>query len=180
MDRLVPNWADVASRRAVLAIVVASAFTALAALAALSGCSGREPAPRFSYTLLDGARASTDSLRGKVVLVNFWATSCTACVNEMPQFVATHRKFQARGLETLAVAMRYDAPASVSHFAQDRQLPFGVVIDNTGAIAQAFAGVQATPTTYVIDKRGAIVQRIVGKPDFHELHLLVGKLLTET
>ena len=174
MDRLVPNWADVASRRAVLAILVATA------LAALAGCSGREPAPRFSYTLLDGAQASTDSLRGKVVLVNFWATSCSLCVHEMPQFVATHRKFQGRGFETLAVAMRYDAPASVAHFAQERQLPFGVVIDNTGAIAKAFPGVQATPTTFVIDKRGAIVKRIVGEPDFRELHLLVDKLLTET
>ena len=170
MDRLMPKWADLAPRRAVLAILV---------VAALVGCSGREPAPRFSYTLLDGTRASTDSLRGKVVLVNFWATSCTVCVHEMPQFAATHRKFQARGFETLAVAMRHDAPASVSHFAQDRQLPFGVVIDNTGSIAKAFSGVQATPTTFVIDKRGAIVKRIVGEPDFRELHVLVDKLLAE-
>ena len=170
MDRLVPKWADLAPRRALLAILF---------VAALAGCSGREPAPRFSYTLLDGVRASTDSLRGKVVLVNFWATSCTPCVQEMPQIVATHRKFQARGFETLAVAMRYDAPASVSHFAQEMQLPFGVVIDNTGAIAQAFPGVQVTPTAFVIDKRGAIVKRIVGEPDFRELHLLVDKLLAE-
>ena len=171
MDRLVPRWADVAPRRVVLAILVA---------ATLAGCSGSEPAPRFNYTLLDGARGSTESLRGKVVLVNFWATSCALCVREMPQLVATHRKFQARGFETLAVAMRYDAPASVSHFAQDRQLPFGVVIDNTGSIAQAFPGVQVTPTTFVIDKRGAIAKRIVGEPDFNALHLLVDKLLAET
>ena len=170
MHRLVPRWTDVAPRRAVLATFVA---------AALSGCSDREPVPRFSYTLLDGVRASSDSLRGKVVLVNFWATSCALCVHEMPQIVATHRKFQARGFETLAVAMRYDAPASVSHFAQSRQLPFGVVIDNTGAIAQTFPGVRVTPTTFVIDKRGAIVKRIVGEPDFRELHLLVDKLLAE-
>ena len=171
MDRLVPKWADLAPRRALLVVLFVTA---------LAGCSGREPAPRFSYTLLDGARASSDSLRGKVVLVNFWATSCAACVQEMPQIVATHRKFQARGFETLAVAMHYDAPASVSLFAQAMQLPFGVVIENTGAIAKAFPGVQATPTTFVIDKQGAIVKRIVGAPDFRELHLLVGKLLTET
>ena len=161
---------DLAPRRAFLATF----------LAPLAGCGEREAAPRFSYTVLDGSRRSSDALRGKVVLVNFWATSCARCVEEMPQLVATHRKFQARGFETLAVAMHYDAPASVSHFAQVRQLPFGVVIDNTGAIAQAFPGVQLTPTTFVIDKSGAIVKRIVGEPDFGALHRLVDKLLAET
>jgi len=157
-------------------------MAAAAALVVYSGCSvrsEREPAPRFSYTLLDGARASSDALRGKVVLVNFWATSCASCVKEMPQLVAMHRQFQARGLETLAVAMSYDAPASVADFAQSRGLPFGVVIDNTGAIAKAFPGVQGTPTTFVIDKHGAIAKRIVGEPDFSELRLLVDRLLTE-
>ena len=174
MHRLVPRWADVAPRRGVLAILVA--LTAVA----LTGCSSRKPAPRFSYTLLDGAQASTDTLRGRVVLVNFWATSCASCVQEMPQIVALHRKFQARGFETLAVAMSYDAPASVSHFAQTRQLPFGVVIDNTGAIARAFPGVRATPTTFVIDRHGAIATRIEGEPDFAALHTLVDRLLAET
>ncbi len=164
---------DLAPRRAVLAMVIAAAGLALA------GCGGRDPAPNFSYTLLDGTKASTESLRGKVVLVNFWATSCVSCVKEMPALMATHRKYQPRGFETLAVAMSYDPPAYVANFAQSRQLPFGVVIDNTGAIANAFPDVRLTPTTYLIDKRGAIVKRYVGEPDFTELHALVEKLLAE-
>ena len=176
MHRLVSETVDVALRQAVLAMAVA------ATLIVCSGCSDRsqrEPAPQFSYTLLDGARKSSEALRGKVVLVNFWATTCASCVKEMPQLVATHRQFQPRGFETLAVAMSYDAPASVSDFAQSRGLPFGVVIDNTGAIAKAFPGVRGTPTTFVIDKHGAIAKRIVGEPDFNELKLLVDRLLTE-
>ncbi len=148
--------------------------------AGLGGCSARDRAPDFSYTLLDGAKQSTTALRGKVLLVNFWATSCVTCVKEMPQLIATHRKFEGRGFETLAVAMSYDPPAYVANFAQSRQLPFGVVIDNTGAIANAFAGVQLTPTTFLIDKRGGIVKRFVGEPDFADLHALVEKLLAET
>jgi peroxiredoxin len=101
-----------------------------------AGCSGRDPAPQFEYTLLDGSKGSMQAQRGKVVLVNFWATSCVTCVKEMPQLVATHRKYAARGFDTLAVAMSYDPPAYVANFAQSRQLPFGVVIDNTGAIAK--------------------------------------------
>ena len=152
----------------------------LSAMALLgAGCSGRDPAPQFEYTLLDGSKGSMQAQRGKVVLVNFWATSCVTCVKEMPQIVATHRKYAARGFDTLAVAMSYDPPAYVANFAQSRQLPFGVVIDNTGAIAKGFSDVKLTPTTYLIDKRGAVVKRYVGEPDFAELHTLVEKLLAE-
>lgn len=146
----------------------------------LSACGGRDAAPSFSYTLLDGTQASTAQMRGKVLLVNFWATSCVACVKEMPRIAETQQKFGGRGFETLAVAMSYDPPASVAHFAETRRLPFGVVIDNTGAIAKGFGDLRVTPTTYLIDKKGAIAKRFVGEPDFAALHALVEKLLAET
>jgi len=119
-------------------------------------------------------------MRGKVVLVNFWATSCAVCVHEMPNIVATHEMFKARGYDTLAVAMSYDPPAYVISFAERRKLPFGVAIDNTGAIARTFGDVQFTPTSVLINKRGEIVKRFVGEPDFVALHRLVEELLTET
>ena len=147
---------------------------------AASGCSAREAAPQFGYTLLDGSAATSAALRGKVVLVNFWATSCASCVKEMAAIAATHRKYAAQGFETLAVAMSYDPPAAVSHFAQSRGLPFGVVIDNTGAIARAFGDVKVTPTTFLIDKRGGTARRFVGEPDFADLHARVEQLLAET
>ncbi|KNZ31095.1 MAG: hypothetical protein AD742_17840 [Methylibium sp. NZG] len=141
--------------------------------------SSREAAPSVAYTLLDGTPSSIDSLRGKVVLVNFWATSCAVCVREMLQIVATHERFKARGFETLAVAMSHDAPASVVHFAQSQRLPFGVVIDNTGTVARSFGDVRLTPTTLLINKRGDIVKRVVGEPDFVALDRLVEQLLAE-
>jgi peroxiredoxin len=137
-------------------------------------------APDVAYTLLDGRRAHLSSLRGKVVMVNFWATSCTTCVHEMPQMVATHDKYKSRGYETVAVAMSYDPPAYVANFAESRKLPFEVVIDNTGAVAKSFGDVRLTPTSYLINKRGEIVKRYVGEPDFAALHTLVEKLLAET
>ena len=143
------------------------------------GGSGAK-APSVAYTLLDGRQSTTDQLRGKVVLVNFWATDCATCVKEMPNIVATHEKFKARGYETLAVAMSYDPPAYVINFAETRKLPFGVAIDNTGAIAKSFGQVQLTPTSVLIDKHGQIVKRYVGEPDFVALHQLVDKLLAES
>jgi peroxiredoxin len=142
--------------------------------------NGGAMAPNVAYTLLDGSHSTTEQLRGKVVLVNFWATDCTTCVKEMPNIVATHEKYKARGYETLAVAMSYDPPAYVINFAETRKLPFGVAIDNTGAIAKSFGQVQLTPTSVLIDKHGQIVKRYVGEPDFVALHQLVEKLLAET
>ena len=139
-----------------------------------------EMAPDVAYSRLDGSKTTTGALRGNVVLVNFWATSCKECVHEMPKIVATHQQFRARGFETLAVAMSYDPPAYVVNFANSRQLPFTVVIDNTGQVARAFGGVKLTPTTLLINRKGEIVKRYLGEPDFDELHQRVERLLSET
>ncbi len=140
---------------------------------------GFGPAPDSTFILLDGTKKTTADYRGKVMLVNFWATSCTSCVAEMPKLMATHEKYQSRGYETLAVAMSYDIPAYVVNFAQTRKLPFQVAIDNTGAVASAWGDVRLTPTTYLVNKRGEIVKRYVGEPDFDELHRLIEKLLAQ-
>lgn len=135
------------------------------------------PAPAVTYTLLDGRTVSLDQLRGKVVLVNFWATTCASCLKKMPQLAATHERFAARGFETLAVAMQYDSKEAVEHFAQSRQLPFGVTIDTQGTLASGFGDVRLTPTTFVLNRRGEIVRRYTGEPDFSRLHALIERLL---
>jgi peroxiredoxin len=162
-------------------IYYAGAAILAAALAAGAYLSlGAAPsAPTVAYTLLDGTAANTGQFRGKVVLVNFWATSCTTCVKEMPQIVATYDRYRARGYDTLAVAMSYDPPAYVVNFVETRKLPFPVAIDNTGAVARSFGDVQLTPTSVLINKRGEIVKRYVGEPDFPALHALIEKLLAE-
>ena len=136
-------------------------------------------APDAAFTRLDGSTARIGQLQGKVVLVNFWATTCAVCVKEMPQLVATHQKFSARGFETLAVAMSYDPPASVVNFTESRRLPFTVVIDNTGSVARSFGDVKLTLTTVLINKHGEIVKRYVGEPDFAALNQLIDRLLAE-
>ena len=141
--------------------------------------TGRSAAPPSTFVLLDGSSHTTGNLRGKVTLVNFWATSCTSCVAEMPDLVATHQKYQDRGYDTLAVAMAYDPPSYVVNFVETRKLPFKVAIDNTGAVAKAWGDVQLTPTTYIVNKQGEIVKSYVGAPNFSELHRLIEKLLAE-
>lgn len=163
----------VAAAVAALAIGVGSYLT-------FHSVAWHEQAPVLTYTLLDGRVSGTEQLRGKVVLVNFWATSCATCIKEMPQIVTTYEKYKNRGYETVAVAMSYDPPAYVIKFAETRRLPFSVAIDNTGHIAKSFDDIKVTPTSMLINKRGEIVKRYVGEPDFAALHELVEELLAES
>lgn len=158
--------------------VVAAVGLAAAAAAYLSG--GSSAAPEATFVLLDGSKRTAADLKGKVTLVNFWATSCVTCVAEMPKLMATHDKYKARGYDTLAVAMSYDPPSYVVNYAETRKLPFPVAIDNTGAVAKAWGDVKLTPTTYLVNKQGEIVKRFVGEPDFAELHQLIERLLAQT
>lgn len=170
---MTPHPRSLPRRRLLAACLVASA--------SLSGCFWEEQVsvPDLPFTQLDGSQHRLSDLKGKVTVINFWATSCSTCVKEMPQIVATHDKFKAQGLETLAVAMQYDAPAYVMQFAQSRQLPFRVAMDHTGTLAQGFGPVQLTPTTFVVNKKGQVVKRYIGEPDFAALHQLLGTLLAE-
>src|SRR3954464_5983373 len=128
---------------AMLAVAVAVYFTS----------AGNAP-PQSTFVLLDGSSQTTADLKGRVTLVNFWATTCTACRGEMPKIVATFDRYHAEGFDTVAVAMSYDPPSYVVNYAQTRKLPFKVAIDNTGMVAKAWGDVELTPTTFVVNKKG--------------------------
>lgn len=160
----------------ILAAVVAVALT----FAGFAIWSAEPAAPEVTFVSLKGEKITTDSLRGKVVLVNFWATDCVTCIKEMPDITATHLKYRAQGFETIAVAMRHDPPNYVLNYVEKNRLPFTVALDPMGELAKAFGEVKLTPTTFVIDKRGKLVTRILGEPDFAKLHALLEEKLKET
>ena len=143
-------------------------FVAVAAIAGFglwkfSGSA--KTAPDVTFTTLGGQQITTQDLRGKVVLVKFWATSCVTCIQQMPDTVKTFNELGPKGYEVVAVAMQYDPIDYVNNFTQSRQLPFKVAHDATGDIAKAFGDVQLTPTTFVIDKQGHIIKRYLGNYD---------------
>mgnify|MGYP001212173967 CR=1 FL=1 len=152
-------------------------FAAMVCAFWLSACSQPAAAPQSTFLLLDGQTLTTQALKGKVVLVNFWATTCTSCVAEMPELSATYKQFAERGFETIAVAMSYDRPAYVARFAQTRQLPFKVAYDQSGTLAKTWDDVRLTPTSFLLNTEGQIVKRYVGAPDFKALHQLITNLL---
>ena len=138
-----------------------------------------QPVPAVSFATINGEQFTSADLRGKVVLINFWATSCVICVQEMPEITTTYERFKSRGFETIAVAMSYDPPNYVVRYAEKNRLPFKVALDIQGRLAREFGNVQLTPTTFVVDKRGTIVARYIGAPNFADLHKLLEEKLSE-
>jgi peroxiredoxin len=157
-------------------LIVGIAVAAVLAAAAAAFLQ-RSDAPQVSFATLSGEKLVTSDLRGKVVLVNFWATSCVTCVKEMPRMVETYKKFAPRGYEMIAVAMSYDHPNQVAEFAKSRALPFKVAVDGSGEIARGFGDIRVTPTSFLIDKQGRILKQYLGEPDWAEFHALVDKAL---
>ena len=137
------------------------------------------PAPAVTFTSIKGEKIGTPELRGRVVLVNFWATDCSTCVREMPRLVQTYNTHRGQGFEVIAVAMRHDPPNYVLNYTEKNALPFKVALDPMGDLAKAFGDVKLTPTTILIDKRGNIVTRILGEPNFTKLDALIAEKLAE-
>jgi len=141
------------------------AVLAIAGIGAWQFSSAARAAPDVTFTTLTGQKTTMQDLRGKVVLVKFWATSCTTCVAQMPDTIAHYKALAPKGFETIAVAMQYDPPNYVLNFTETRKLPFPVVIDAQGKLAQAFGDVKLTPTAFLIDKQGRIIKRYLGNYD---------------
>lgn len=135
-----------------------------------------DQAPQASFTTIEGKQIALSDFKGRVVLVNFWATSCPGCITEMPKLAESYKQYQAKGFEVIAVAMAYDPPSHVVNYAKKNGLPFPVAFDTDGTLANAF-DVQVTPTSIVIDQQGKIVQRIIGEVDFTVLHALLNEKL---
>jgi len=135
------------------------------------------PAPDVAFTLLDGGSASLRALRGRPVLISFWATTCAICVAEQPELAALYRELHPLGLEMIGVAMPYDPPIQVQDFVRTRDVPFPIALDVQGQATRAFAGVSVTPTAFLLDPDGNIVFSQVGKLDTGRVRRIIVRQL---
>lgn len=148
---------------------------AILALLVFLGLSlnNKSQAPNVTFTTIEGKKISMGDLKGKVVLVNFWATDCPGCIKEMPELINTYNRYKSKGFEIISVAMPYDPPAQVLNYTHQKALPFPVMHDGFSEITQAFGGVNLTPTAFIYDKKGKRVQRTIGELNFVKLHQLL-------
>lgn len=139
--------------------------------------SNKSAAPDVTFTTIEGRKIAMADLKGKVVLVNFWATDCPGCVKEMPDLVNAYNQHHKNGFEVIAVAMPYDPPAQVLNYTKQKALPFPVMHDGLSEVTEKFGGINLTPTTYIFDKNGHLLRRTIGNIDFNDLDLILNKEL---
>ena len=154
----------------VLALGVAWTFASRVPVAGTTGGapppSPREgfSAPDFTLETLAGEQVALSDLRGKVVLVNFWASWCPPCRAEMPAIERVYRSHKDLGLEVLAInTTNQDDRAAAAAFVQEFGLTFPVPLDLTGAVSASY-NLRGLPSTYFIDKQGVIRSVVVGGP----------------
>ena len=127
----------------------------------------RPPAPDFTLSTLSGASLSLAELRGKVVLLNFWATWCVPCRKEMPAIEALYQRYKDRGLEVLAVSLDKGSTSGVESFVKEMGVTYRVALDPSWATARTY-GVRGLPATFLIDRAGNVVMRELGERDWME------------
>jgi peroxiredoxin len=118
-------------------------------------------APAFTVRNLKGHRVQLADHKGKVVILNLWATWCGPCRVEMPGMENLYRRYRSQGLEILAVSLDKGSSDKVQTFADEYQLSFPVLLDSDGQVESRYASF-TIPTTYVIDKKGMVVAEVDG------------------
>lgn len=148
-------------------------FTSLLGLAPVVTSGGM---PDWSLKDLNGATVTSAEYKGKVVLVNFWATWCPPCVAEIPGFIKVQEEYRARGLTILGFSMDEGDPQVVRDFVKNNGINYPILMGNAG-VATAFGGVNGIPASFLIDQDGNIALHHTGLLTADALRKAVDPLL---
>lgn len=131
--------------------------------------SEKQAAPNVTFTTITGKKITLTQFNGNPIIINFWATDCPSCIQEIPHLIDLYDQYHKKGLEIIAVAMYYAPPSHVVTMSKMKQIPYFVALDLKAEHAKAFGRVQLTPTTFLISPKGNIVYQVTGKFDISEI-----------
>ena len=125
--------------------------------------SGAQQAPDVTLQLIDGKKLELSELRGKPILITFWATSCPGCIKEIPHLIELYNELHPKGLEIIGIAMPQDRPDYVMEMIKRKKVPYLIAFDLKGEAVRAFGNVSLTPTTFLIDDKGQVIKKKIGE-----------------
>lgn len=134
-------------------------------------------APEVQFKDITGHSIATSEMRGKPVLVTFWATTCSPCIQELPDLIRLYEEFAPEGFRLMAVAMFYDPPNRVVEAARRWRLPYPVILDLHAELAKAFGSVSQIPASFLIAPDGSIAMHQLGRIDPLDLEPMIRELL---
>jgi peroxiredoxin len=138
----------------------------------------RKPAPNFSLKDADGNAVNLTDYRGKVVLVNFWATWCGPCEAEIPWFIEFEKKYKDQGFAVLGVSMDDDGWKSVRPYVASHKINYRIMIGSE-VVSQQFGEIESLPTSFVLDREGRIASNHIGLVDKVDYQNEIVKLLQD-
>lgn len=142
--------------------------------------AGIKQAPALELSIIDGRTLRLAELRGRPVLVTFWATTCAGCIREIPHLVNLYEELGPQGLEIIGIAMYYDPPNQVVEMTRRREIPYPVALDVQAEAARAFGNVRLTPSNFLIAPDGQIIRQKIGEfseSEFVELRSAIREML---
>ncbi len=151
-----------------------------ASAAGLIPIARRAPAPQIDTQLVDGSSFSLARNRGKVVLVDFWATWCPPCRKAIPHLIDIQREYGSRGVQVIGISLDETGKMVIEPFVKSAGINYPIIADPQGNLANLYGGIDAIPALFMIDKSGRVAEKIDGYRPKETIESAVKSLLDES